>query len=199
MLREFCAVTIFYTGRPRYDVVLCRMPDFPLLDPFDRAILEILQRNARTTGEEIGARIGLSAAAIQRRVKRLRESRVIVGEVAVVDPLAAGQAMTFIVGIELERERSDMLDDFRRAARAEPSIQQCYYVTGSVDFVIIVTARNMADFEAFTRRLLYDNSNIRRFSTNVVMARDKVSLLIPIADAPNVGSSSKLRQPTRSA
>jgi DNA-binding Lrp family transcriptional regulator len=88
--------------------------------------------------------------------------------------------MSFIVGVEMERERADMLDAFRREARADPNVQQCYYVTGAADFVLVVVARDMADFEAFTRRLLFDNPNIRRFTTNVVMARDKVGLVVPV-------------------
>jgi DNA-binding Lrp family transcriptional regulator len=150
------------------------------LDAFDREILRRVQLDARATGEDIGATIGLSAAAVQRRLKRLRDLGVIVADVAVVDPLAVGQAMTFIVGVELERERADMLDAFRRAARADPNVQQCYYVTGAADFMLVVIARDMDDFEAFTRRLLFDNPNIRRFTTNVVMARDKVGLGIPV-------------------
>jgi DNA-binding Lrp family transcriptional regulator len=150
------------------------------LDTFDREILRRVQLDARATGEDIGAAIGLSAAAVQRRLKRLRDLGVIVADVAVVDPQAVGQAMTFIVGVELERERADMLDAFRRAARADPNVQQCYYVTGAADFMLIVIARDMDDFEAFTRRLLFDNPNIRRFTTSVVMARDKVGLGIPV-------------------
>jgi len=150
------------------------------LDTFDREILRRVQLDARATGEDIGASIGLSAAAVQRRLKRLRDLGVIVADVAVVDPLAVGQAMTFIVGVELERERADMLDAFRRAARADPNVQQCYYVTGAADFMLIVIARDMDDFETFTRRLLFDNPNIRRFTTSVVMARDKVGQLVPI-------------------
>ena len=150
------------------------------LDEFDREILRRVQIDARATAEVIGGDIGLSAAAVQRRLKRLRQDGVIVAEVAVVDPAAVGQAMTFIVGVELERERADMLDVFRRAARADPNVQQCYYVTGIADFILIVTARDMADFEAVTRRLLFDNPNIRRFTTSVVMARDKVSSVVPV-------------------
>ena len=88
--------------------------------------------------------------------------------------------MGFIVGVEMERERADVLDAFRRQARADPNVQQCYYVTGSADFVLVVVARDMADFEAFTRRLLLDNENIRRYTTNVVMARDKTGLAVPV-------------------
>jgi DNA-binding Lrp family transcriptional regulator len=155
-------------------------PDDLSLDAFDREILRRVQRDARMTGEEIGGEIGLSAAAVQRRLKRLRQIGVIVAEVAIVNPPSVGQAMNFIVGVEMERERADMLDAFRQAARADPNVQHCYYVTGVADFILIVTARDMDDFEAFTRRLLFDNPNIRRFTTSVVMARDKVGQVLPI-------------------
>jgi Lrp/AsnC family transcriptional regulator, leucine-responsive regulatory protein len=150
------------------------------LDDFDREILRRVQRDARATGEDIGADIGLSAAAVQRRLKRMRELGVITAEVAIVNPQAVGQAMSFIVGVEMERERADMLDAFRDAARADPNVQHCYYVTGVADFILIVIARDMDDFEAFTRRLLFDNPNIRRFTTSVVMARDKVGQIVPV-------------------
>ena len=150
------------------------------LDTFDRAILRRLQRDARATGEDIGAEIGLSAAAVQRRIQRLRKTGTIAAEVAMVDPAAVGLAMSFVVGVELEHERADMLDAFRRAARSDPSVQQCYYVTGEADFILIVLARDMADFEAFTRRLLFDNANVRRFTTNVVLSRDKVGVTVPL-------------------
>lgn len=156
------------------------MAEESLLDDFDRMILRRVQVDVRTTGEDIGADIGLSAAAVQRRLKRLRQLGVIAAEVAVVDPAAVGQAMGFIVGVEMERERADVLDAFRRQARADPNVQQCYYVTGSADFVLVVVARDMADFEAFTRRLLLDNEDIRRYTTNVVMARDKTGLAVPV-------------------
>ena len=42
------------------------------------------------------------------------------------------------------------------------------------------TADRRCIFEVFTRRLLLDNEDIRRFTTNVVMARDKVSLVVPV-------------------
>ena len=156
------------------------MTDEPLLDEFDRAILRRIQDDARATGEAIGAEVCLSAAAVQRRIKRLRQLGVITAEVALVDPRSVGQAMSFIVGVELERERADMLDAFRKAASADPNVQQCYYVTGPMDFILVVLARDMADFEAFTRRVLFDNPNIRRFTTNVVMSRDKVGHTVPL-------------------
>jgi len=149
-----------------------------VIDKPDRIILEKLQANARISLEALADACGLSSASVQRRVKRLRDAQVIESEVAILSPDALGQCMTFIVMVELERERIDQLDAFRRIVRKEVQVQQCYYVTGEADFTLICTARNMADFEALTQRLFFENTNVRRFRTSVVMDRTKVGLTV---------------------
>lgn len=154
----------------------------PDLDSLDHAILTQLQDDARTIAETIGARVGLSAAAVQRRIKRLRETGVIAREVAVLDPAALGLSMTFIVMVEMERERLEVLDAFRQQVLGDAHVQQCYYVTGTADFVLVVTCRDMLDFEAFTHRMFFDNENVRHFTTSVAMERVKVGLTLPLRD-----------------
>ena len=83
--------------------------------------------------------------------------------------------------VELERERVDQLDAFRRRAKAEPRVQQCYYITGEADFALIVLARDMQDFQELTHRLFFDDANVKRFRTSVVMDRTKVGLTVPLA------------------
>ncbi|MDA8586913.1 Lrp/AsnC family transcriptional regulator [Rhodobacteraceae bacterium] len=148
------------------------------LDAADRVILDVLQHDATKSLDALSEACELSVPTVQRRLKRLRELNVIDREVAVIDPQKVGQLMSFIVMVEMERERIDHLDAFRRAARAEPQVQQCYYVTGEADFCIICTAKDMGDFEALTQRLFFDNGNIRRFRTSVVMDRSKVGLAV---------------------
>ncbi|KZB81708.1 Lrp/AsnC family transcriptional regulator [Amycolatopsis regifaucium] len=152
----------------------------PDLDRLDVAILSCLQADARTIAESIGAKVGLSAAAVQRRIKRLREAGVIEREVAVLSPQALGLTMTFVVMVEMERESLAVLDGFRRQVLADDNVQQCYYVTGNADFVLVVTCRDMAGFEAFTRRMFFDNPNVRHFTTSVAMDRVKTGLTLPL-------------------
>ncbi len=146
------------------------------LDPADRTLLALLQTDARTPLDRMADATGLSAATVQRRVKRLREAGVIERESAVLDPASLGWAMTFLVLVEMERERIDVLDAFRRRMRSEPQVQQCYYITGDADFALICLARDMNDYEQLTRRLFFDDMNVRRFRTSVVMERSKVGL-----------------------
>lgn len=151
------------------------------IDAIDRALLRHVQEDARTPADSLADALGVSAATAQRRLKRLREAGMIQREVAQVDPRALGVSMTFIVSIELERDQLDILDAFRRQAHADPNVQQCYYVTGEADFILVVLARDMDEFERFSRRLLHNNPNVGRFRTSVAMGRPKVGLSVPIA------------------
>jgi DNA-binding Lrp family transcriptional regulator len=153
------------------------------LDRFDLAILEILQRDNSVPQREIGAAVNLSAAAVQRRIQRMRESGVIVGNVAIIDPAKLGRAITILTEVVVESERIDLIESVRASLVASPEVQQCYYVTGEADFVVIFTVATMNEYEALTRRLFFMNHNVKRFRTLVVMDRAKVGLHVPIETA----------------
>ena len=150
------------------------------IDSFDAKILEIMQKSTRTTSEQIADLIGLSPAAVQRRLKRMREEGVIRSEVAVINSKAAGQTITAIVQVTMEREQLHLLDEFKQQVKAHPAVQQCYYVTGNSDFVLVVTAKNMEDYEALTREIFFDNQNVKNFQTSIVMDNIKVGLSVPV-------------------
>jgi DNA-binding Lrp family transcriptional regulator len=152
----------------------------PKFDAADRALLACLQNDAASRIDDLADVAGLSVASVQRRIKRLKAEGIIEREVAVLNQTAVGHAMTFIVAVELERERLDQLHAFQRAVKAEPQIQQCYYVTGEADFVLICVAPDMDSFQALTHRLFFENQNVRKFRTSVVMGRTKVSLAVPV-------------------
>ena len=153
-----------------------------ILDDFDRKLLTLFQENTRLTADELGERVGLSASACHRRLKRLRNAGVIEAEIAVISPEAVGRSLTMIVEVSLEREHPHIVDAFKKSMRATPEVMQCYYVTGDADFIIILTARDMKSYERFTQRFFFDNPQVQRFRTFVVMDRTKVGLGVPMDD-----------------
>ncbi|WP_326895938.1 Lrp/AsnC family transcriptional regulator [Mesorhizobium sp.] len=146
-----------------------RMP----LDDLDRRILATLQKDNRLSFAELAERVSSSAASCMRRVRRLREDGVIVADIALVDPQAVGRSLTAVVNVELESERLDLIDAFKREMRSAPEVTQCYMVTGDADFVVIVMVEDVAAFETFTRERLYANPNIRKFRTMIMLDRVK--------------------------
>lgn len=150
------------------------------LDQMDRLILDLVQRDAWMTAEEMAERVPLSASAIQRRLKRLRERRVIVGASAVVDPAQIGRPMFFVVALEVEREHPELLTKLRSWLSARDEVQQAFYATGSADFILLLTAPDAEAYDALMGKLIADNPNVRRFTTNVVLNVVKRGLMIPI-------------------
>ena len=149
-------------------------------DSFDRAILAILQRDNTTPQRAIGEAVNLSAPAVQRRIKRMEEAGIIEANVALVDPAAVGQAITIFAEVTLVSESTELIDAAKREFLAAPEIQQCYYVTGEADFILVMLLPTMAAYEAVTRRLFFGNNNVKRFRSFVAMDRVKVGLTVPI-------------------
>ena len=150
------------------------------LDAFDKRLLQLLQQNCRMTASELGEMVGLSSSAVQRRLGRLREEKIIEAEVAIVSPAVAELGITCIVDIVLEEGHARALDSFNATMQQCSEVMQCYYVTGTYDFVLIVNAKDMQEYEAFTRKWLVDNPHLKHFYTHVVMDRVKVGYSIPL-------------------
>lgn len=150
------------------------------LDSFDLKLLNAVQRNNRHTTEELGELVGLSATACQRRLKHLRDAGVIEADVAIVSPEAVGRPLMMMVLVELERYRSDVIDRFKQAILRAPEVMSAYGVTGNADFLLIVSVRDLLDYDAFSRRFFFDSPAVRNYSTMVVLDRTKVSLAVPI-------------------
>jgi Lrp/AsnC family leucine-responsive transcriptional regulator len=150
------------------------------LDDFDRRLLNALQENNLAHAERVAERVGLSVSAVQRRARRLRSDQIIVGDVSVVDPKAVGRAAMFIVEVTLERESREIVEAFKSRIRAAPEVQQCFYVTGDADFILILTAIDVAEYETIIERLFSDRG-IQKFKTAVVLSSVKSSLFVPIS------------------
>ena len=150
------------------------------LDAIDRRILDVLQQDNQITNLALAERVGLSPPPCLRRVRRLREEGVIARDVSLVDPAKVGQGLIAFVGVELERQREDALSSFETRIAAEPEVQQCYFVSGDNDYLLVVTCRDMGAYNDFCRRVLSREHNIRRFRTSFNLDRIKYETRIPL-------------------
>ncbi len=151
------------------------------MDQLDRKILAIFQHDTRRVADSIGAEIGLSAAAVQRRIKRMREEGVIAAEIAVLDNKSVGAPIICVVALTLAKSAGH-LERFKRRISAEPVVQQCYHVTGSADIIAVVTATSMEEYGAFARAW-FETDYVTRYETYVVLDRVKVGLALPVDSA----------------
>ncbi|MBH1963712.1 MAG: Lrp/AsnC family transcriptional regulator [Comamonadaceae bacterium] len=151
-----------------------------VLDRYDRAILDIIQRDNKTPQRVIAESVSLSTAAVQRRIVAMEKSGVIAANVAVVNPDAVSATITAIVEVQLRDERATTSDLARELFRNTPEVQQCFYVTGGMSFILIIIAPNMPTYEGLTRRLFAENELVVYFRTLVALERVKTDTAIVI-------------------
>ncbi len=145
------------------------------LDNFDREILITLQEDNKTPLRVLADKVCLSAASVQRRIKKMEDEGVICANTAVVDPEKIGQLITIIVEVHIERSYTSDIEKLKESFSG-PAIQQCYYVTGEADFILVLGVSSMVEYEMISKELFYNNKNVKWFRTIIAMDRVKTTL-----------------------
>jgi len=146
------------------------------LDDFDRKLLTLVQRDARQTAGKLGAEIGLSASAVQKRLKRLRSAGLLWRKVALLSDEALRGSAMFVVRVVLASGTAARSERLERMFSKSPEVTQCYHVTGDFDYLLIVHTGDMAEFTEFVERRLKSNPDVARYETHVVMTSVKRGL-----------------------
>jgi Lrp/AsnC family leucine-responsive transcriptional regulator len=122
-----------------------------IADDMDRRILKELLTDARITNNELAERVGLSASACLRRLRRLEETEVIRGYTAIVDPAVEGWTMTAIASVRLSRQHEEEIRMFEEAVRGWDEVLECHLVTGSRDYMLKVMSAGLDHYERFIK------------------------------------------------
>ena len=150
------------------------------IDAFNLKILQIIQENNKITSEVLAKEVGLSSSACQRRINSMRKAGIIQKDVSIIDRNFIGRKITIVVQVLSDKEGIEYDDEFKKTMLKAPEVMQCYYVTGDYDYVLIATFKDMEEYEIFTKKYFLNNSNIKRFSSMVVMSRVKENLSVPL-------------------
>lgn len=145
----------------------------PELDETDRKILRILQRDNRLTNLELAEKVRLSPPSCLKRVRRLREAKVIIADVALLDPALVDRRLFVLIEVVLERQNETFQQEFERKINRTSEVMQCYMVSGHADFIIVVQVADMDAYHRFVRRTLTSDPNIRNFRSFFAMNRAK--------------------------
>jgi DNA-binding Lrp family transcriptional regulator len=157
------------------------MPGGPALDRTDRAILRTLQRDASLSNVALAARVHLSPAACLRRVERLKQSGLIRGIVALLDPAALDLGMLVVIGVVLDRSTPESFAAFEKAVHKVPGCLECLVVTGEFDYFVVVRTRNNESFNRLHAQELLYLPGVRQIRTFVALKQVLSTTELPIA------------------
>jgi Lrp/AsnC family transcriptional regulator len=122
-----------------------------MLDDLDRKLLRLLQADPAIGVPELGRAAGLSAGQVGRRLDRLREAGVLLGQETVINWAALGWTVHVSLRITLDKTVSRAFDDFLVAARAVPEVIEIQTFLGRVDVRLAVIARDLSHYQAVYR------------------------------------------------
>jgi Lrp/AsnC family leucine-responsive transcriptional regulator len=154
------------------------------LDKLDKAILRNLQQDGRATFDQIAERIGLSASAVLRRVKRLETAGVIDRYVAIVKPEAVGLGLTAYINVRLEKHsethKRNPMDVFRASVQTWPEVVECAALTGEMDYLLRLVVADMAAYSRFIMDTLLKHPSVEDCKTSFVLDRVKTTTVLPL-------------------
>ncbi len=150
------------------------------LDKIDLKILKILQENAKITNLQLSAEIGLSPAPTLERVKKLENAKFIKGYYTEVNEEALGVGIKAIIQITLTRQIENAIANFKKEINKIPEIMECYQVTGSADYILIVMLKDIRDFEMLISTRLSKMEEIGQMQTMMILSKVKDSKVLPL-------------------
>ncbi len=150
-------------------------------DMVDRRILAILQEDATVPIADIAERVGLSATPCWKRIKRLEREGVIGRRVAILDRDRLGLGVTVIVAIRTAQHSDDWLQAFAEGVSRIPEVVEFYRMSGEVDYLLKIVARDIADYDRIYRKLT-KVAPLHDVSSSFAMQEIKSTTALPLFD-----------------
>ncbi|SDI11244.1 Lrp/AsnC family transcriptional regulator [Alloyangia pacifica] len=143
------------------------------LDEIDRKLLRELQKNARASHQELSERVGLSASPCARRIRRLEAEGYITGYSARIDEEKLGFGFSVFISVRLDRQIDDRLGAFETEVRRFPEIVDCWLMTGSFDYLLRISVRDLAEYERFLTGRLTKLPGVASLESSIPIRRVK--------------------------
>lgn len=159
------------------------------LDRADLKLLELLQRDGRTTVQALSEAIHLSARATLNRVRKLESEGMIEGYRALINRAVLGEQICVFAEIALKDQRQAAVQRFERRMATTPEVVACYVVSGRYDYLVRIACPHLAQYHTLISAWLDDATlGVEKIVTNIELQTIKefagFPLLGPAAAKP---------------
>jgi DNA-binding Lrp family transcriptional regulator len=151
------------------------------LDRADLKLLEMLQRDGRTTVQALSEAIHLSARATLNRVRKLEAEGLIEGYRAIISRSVQGEQISVFAEIALKDQRQAGVQRFEKRMAASPEVVACYVISGRYDYIVRVACPDLAHYHELINAWLDDASlGIEKIVTNIELQTIKEFTGFPV-------------------
>ena len=150
------------------------------LDSIDLRILAELQANGRITNVELSRRAKITAPPCLRRMRALEKAGYIQGYHADLDAKSLGYEVTGFAFVGLASQHDHDLKQFEERVRSWPMVRECHMLSGEVDFILKVVAKDLSAFQSFITETLTAEKNVAGVKTALVIHAAKAEPGVPL-------------------
>jgi Lrp/AsnC family transcriptional regulator len=150
------------------------------LDDFDKKILDRLQRDSTIAVAELAEQVGLSQSTCWRRINLLEQAGIIRSRVALLDAKALGLEVTVFANIKLSAHGRRSLSEFEEAISQCPEVVECYTMSGEMDFLLRIVARDIEAYERFLRETLLQMPSVQEVHSHIALSQVKHTTMLPL-------------------
>lgn len=150
-----------------------------MIDPLDKKILGILQKEGRISNVEMSKRIHLSSPAIHTRMKRLEKKGVIRYYAAVLDQEKLDYEMLCFISVSIQHHQSRQLEFFINTITKMSEVLECHNVTGEYDYLLKVLVKNRKGLQEVVEKIT-KIPGVSRLYTRLSIDELKTTTEIPL-------------------
>lgn len=150
------------------------MADF---DDIDLALIELLQRDARTPQAQLAAQVGLAASSVNERIRKLGERGLIEGYHARISPEAMGYDLLAFLYIGWSKPETEKI--FLKKVLGQSVVMEAHHVTGTWNYMLKVRVKNTRMLEGLLAKVIKAVPGVERTETIIVLSSVKESAQIP--------------------
>lgn len=153
-------------------------------DRIDLKILNILQMEGRITNAELSEKVGLSASPCLNRVRKLEAAGVISRYAAVINPIAIGYELCVFVLVQINNHTRQAGDDFAAAVKSAPMIAESHMISGKLDYLLRVYARNLSHYEEIVRDCISELPHVASIESLFVINNKEPQIRLSLENSP---------------
>ena len=139
-----------------------------LLDRIDFDLLRLLRKNARMPNKDLAEKVGVAPSTALERIRRMRESKALLGFHAEVAPEAVGIGLQALVAVRLQQHSRSLVESFHAHLRALPEVLAFYHVAGADDFLVHVGVRDSAHLREFALSAFTERPEVVHIQTHLI-------------------------------
>ncbi|MFB6467558.1 Lrp/AsnC family transcriptional regulator [Cytobacillus sp. Hz8] len=138
-------------------------------------ILEVLEKNARTTNEDLAKMTNLAVADVEAIIKRLEQQKIIVTHTSIVNwsKVEGHEGVTAMIDVKVTPQRGVGFDDVAQRIYRFKEVKSVYLMSGAYDLSVVIEGNSMNEVAHFVSEKLSTLDSVISTTTHFILKKYK--------------------------